>query len=263
MLDIIAREGVTITSHVPPGWMRIIEAARASSPDLFSLRRVIMTGAPCPPPLVEELAGVIGCEVDITYGQTEALMMTMTTSEDSREERTKTVGKPIPGVEIRIVDENSRELGADQVGEILCRAYNVTVGYYKDPDRTRAILDDGAWLHTGDLGSWDEKGCLRIVGRKDDLIITRGFNVYPREVEDLLLRHPKIANAAVIGMPDDFSGETLCAYVVAKSEAAPTEEEVIDFCSDRIAYYKVPKHINVVAELPMTPSGKIRRFELR
>ncbi len=263
VLDTIAREGVTITSHVPSGWIRIIEAAKVSSPDLSSLRRVIMTGAPCPPPLVEQLAKEMSCEVYITYGQTEGLMLTMTTSEDSLEGRTKTVGRPIPGVEIKIVDENSQELGANQVGEIVCRAYNVTLGYYKNPDQTKATIDEGGWLHTGDLGRWDEKGYLRIVGRKDDVIINRGFNVYPGEIEDILLSHPKVANAAVIGVPDDFSGETIWAYVVAKGEAAPAKEEIIKFCSGRIAYYKVPKHVRVVAELPTTPSGKIRRFELR
>jgi len=222
-----------------------------------------MTGAPCPPPLVEELAKELGCEVDITYGQTEGLMLTMTTSEDSLEERAKTVGRPIPGVEIKIVDKNSRDLGPNQVGEIVCRAYNVTLGYYKEPKQTKATVDEGGWLYTGDLGSWDEKGYLRIVGRKNDVIINRGFNVYPGEVEDFLLSHPKIANAGVIGVPDDFSGETIWAYIVAKGEAAPTEEDIINFCSGRIAYYKVPEHVRVVAELPMTPSGKIRRFELR
>lgn len=263
VLDTIAREGVTITSHVPSGWIRIIEAAKVSSHNLSSLRRVIMTGAPCPPPLVEELAKEMGCEVDITYGQTEGLMLTMTTSQDSLEERAKTVGRPIPGVEIKIVDKNSRELGPNRVGEIVCRAYNVTLGYYKEPKQTKATVDEGGWLHTGDLGSWDEKGYLRIVGRKNDVIINRGFNVYPGEVEHFLLSHPKIANAGVIGVPHDFSGEAIWAYVVAKGEAAPTEEDIIKFCSGRIAYYKVPEHVRVVAELPMTPSGKIRRFELR
>ena len=263
VLDTIAREEVTITSHVPSGWVRIIEAAKVSSHNLCSLRRVIMTGAPCPPALVEELAEELGCEVDITYGQTEGLMLTMTSSKDSLEQCTKTVGRPIPGVEIKIVDENFGELGANQVGEIVCRAYNVTLGYYKDPNLTRATIDEAGWLHTGDLGSWDEQGYLRIVGRKDDMIINRGFNVYPREIEAFLRSHPKIANAAVIGVADDFSGEAVWAYVVADGELAPSEEEVIKFCSGRIAYYKVPKRVRVVAELPMTPSGKIRRFELR
>jgi fatty-acyl-CoA synthase len=263
VLDIIASEGVTITSHVPSGWIRIIEEAKVSNRDLSSLQRVIMTGAPCPPSLVEELASVMGCEVDITYGQTEGLMLTMTTSEDNREERTRTVGRPIPGVEMRIVDKNSRELGPNQIGEIVCRAYNITLGYYKAPEQTKATVDEGGWHHTGDLGSWDEKGYLRIVGRQDDVIINRGFNVYPREVEDFLVGHPKIAKAAVIGVPDDFSGEVVWAYVVAKGETIPTEEEIIQFCSGRIAYYKVPQHVRVVAELPMTSSGKTRRFELR
>lgn len=263
VLDTIAREGVTVTSHVPSGWMKIIEAARVGSHDLSSLRKVVMTGAPCPPPLVEELARVMGCDVDITYGQTEGLMLTMTTSEDSLEERTNTVGRPIPGVEIKTVDENSRELGPNQVGEIVCRAYNVTRGYHRDPEQTKAAINEGGWLHTGDLGSLDEKGYLRIVGRKDDVIINRGFNVYPGEVEDFLLSHPKVADAAVIGMPNDFSGEAIWAYVVTKGEAALTEEEIIRFCSGRLAYYKVPEHVRVVTRLPMTPSGKIRRFRLR
>lgn len=263
VLETIAREGVTITSHVPSGWMRIIQAAKMSRPDLSSLRRVIMTGAPCPPALVEEVAREMGCEVDITYGQTEGLMLTMTTSDDGWEERCRTVGRPIPGVETKIMDDDARELAPNQVGEIVCRAYNVTLGYYKDADSTRATVDEGGWLHTGDLGSRDEDGYLRIVGRKNNVIINRGFNVHPEEVEDLLLSHPKIANAAVIGVPDDFSGEAIWAYVVAEGEAEPTEEEIVKFCSGRIAYYKAPVRVRVVAQLPMTTSGKIRRFEIR
>jgi len=263
VLDTIAREKVTISSHVPSGWVKIIEAAKVSNYNLSSLRRVIMTGAPCPPPLVEELAKEMGCDVDITYGQTEGLMLTMTSSKDSLVQRTNTVGRPIPGVKIKVVDDDFRELGADEVGEIVCRAYNVTLGYHRDPDLTKATVDEGGWLHTGDLGSWDEQGYLRIIGRKDDIIINRGFNIYPKEIEDFLLSHPKIANAAVIGVQDDFSGEAIWAYIVAKGEAAPTEEEIINFCSGKIAYYKVPEHVRVVTELPVTLSGKIRRFELR
>ncbi|MDA2972570.1 MAG: AMP-binding protein, partial [Actinomycetota bacterium] len=173
-----------------------------------------------------------------------------------------TSGCAIPDVEVKIVDEEGRELPSGEPGEILCRGYNVMVGYYEDDFATREVIDTDGWLHTGDIGIMDEQGYLKITDRKKDMFIVGGFNAYPAEIENLMLRHPKIAQAAVIGVPDERMGEVGCAFVVPRIDAV-TADEVIAWCRDNMANYKAPRYVEVVASLPLNAAGKVLKPVLR
>jgi len=172
------------------------------------------------------------------------------------------VGRPFVNVETRLVDNEDREVPVGQVGEVLARGPNIMVGYYKDPEATARTLK-GGWLHTGDLGRLDEEGFLYIVDRKKDMIITGGENVYPREIEEVLYAHPKILEAAVIGLPDSQWGEKIHAVVVLKKGEQVTEPEIIDYCKAHIASFKKPKSIEFVDQLPRSPAGKVLKRVLR
>ncbi len=172
------------------------------------------------------------------------------------------VGKPFVNVEVRLVDEKGRDVPVGEVGEILARGPNMMMGYYKDPQATEEALRHG-WLHTGDLGRLDEEGFLYIVDRKKDMIISGGENIYPREIEEVLYRHPKILEAAVIGLPDPVWGERVHAVVVLKEGESMSEEEVIDFCKQHIASFKKPKSVEFVDRLPRSPAGKVLKRLLR
>jgi long-chain acyl-CoA synthetase len=172
------------------------------------------------------------------------------------------VGQPIPGVEVAILDDDDRPVATGEAGEVCVRGPNVMLGYYRMPEETARTLRHG-WLHTGDVGRLDADGFLYIVERKKDLIIRGGFNIYPREVEEVLYAHPDVAEAAVVGMPDALMGEDVLAFVALKSDGAVSEEALIAFCQDRLARYKCPKRVRFVPALPKSPIGKILRKTLR
>jgi fatty-acyl-CoA synthase len=203
-------------------------------------------------------------EMTIAYGQTEASpVITQTRTDDPIEIRVSTVGRPLPKVEVKILDPDGRELPRGEQGELCARGYNVMRGYYHMPEATAAAIDGDGWLHTGDLATMDDHGYCRITGRIKDMVIRGGENVYPREIEEFLHRHPKVSDVQVFGVPDPVRGEEVAAWIRVAEGATLTEDEVRDYCRDRIAHYKVPRYIRFVDDYPMTVTGKVQKFKMR
>ncbi|HEX2183523.1 MAG TPA: AMP-binding protein, partial [Rubrobacteraceae bacterium] len=234
--------------------------------DTSSLRTGIMAGSPCPMEVMKRVVDVMGAsEITIAYGQTESSpVITQTRTRDPLELRVSTVGRVLPETEIRIVDvDTGEDCGPGEQGELWTRGYLVMKGYYKMEDRTREVIDEEGWLHTGDLAVMDENGYVRITGRAKDMIIRGGENVYPREIEEFLYTHPDISDVQVYGVPDEKYGEQVAAAIIPKQGSTLTEEEIKEFCSENIARYKVPYYVDFVDEYPMTASGKIQKYRLR
>jgi fatty-acyl-CoA synthase len=233
---------------------------------LKSLRTGIMAGSPCPIEVMRQVGEQMGAtEMTIAYGQTEASpVVTQTRTDDPIELRVETVGRPIPGVEIKVIDPATGEkLGDNQQGELCSRGHVVMLGYYNNPEATAAAIDSDGWLHSGDLAVRLPNGYYKITGRLKDMVIRGGENIYPREIEEFLFRHPAIEQAAVVGLPDPKYGEELCAWIKLKAGAAATESEIRDFCRAKLAHYKVPKYIKFVESFPQTVTGKIQKFKIR
>ena len=234
--------------------------------DLSSLRTGIMAGSTCPVEAMKKVVKDMHCsQITSVYGLTEASPgMTQTTVDDPLELRVETVGKSFPGVEVKVFDPKTKEPSPlDTVGELCCRGYNVMKGYYKMPEETKKAIDENGWLHSGDLGTCDKAGYYRITGRIKDIIIRGGENIYPREIEEFLLTMPEVEDVQVVGIPDKKYGEIGGAFVILKKGAHLTEEDIRDYALRRIARYKVPKHIFIVKEFPLTASGKIQKYRLR
>jgi fatty-acyl-CoA synthase len=232
--------------------------------DVQSVRTGVMAGAPCPVEVMRGTYDILGANIVIAYGLTEASpVITMTHLDDRIEDRVATVGRALPEQEVRIVDDAHQPLPANTTGELAVRGYNVMLGYYGSPEATAETIDRDGWLYSGDLATLDERGYVRIVGRKKEMYITGGFNVYPREIEEFLFSHPQIENVAVVGIPDPKFGEIGLAVVKLAAGAHATEEEILAFCRSRIANFKVPKRVVFVDQFPMTQSGKIQKFRLR
>lgn len=267
-LDLIQEHRVSVVYGVPTMFVLELEeqrkAAKAGEPyDLSSLRTGIMAGAPCPVEVMRGTMEELGCNVCIAYGLTEASpVITMTRFDDALDKRVETVGKVLPGVEVRIVDDAWQAVLLGETGELACRGYNVMLGYWKDPEATRQVIDEEGWLYSGDLATLDGDGYVRIVGRKKDMYIVGGFNVYPAEVEEVLFTHPGVQNVAVVGVPDRVMGEAGMAFVIPRAGHNPDPQEIVDFCAQRIAAFKVPRYVLVGAEFPMTPSGKVQKYKL-
>jgi fatty-acyl-CoA synthase len=243
-----------------------IEQLANRSFDLTSLRTGIMAGSLCPEALMRDVIDKMGMnELTIAYGLTEASPgITLTARHDSIEMRTQTVGRALPEVEVRIADPaTGAECPTGQPGELCCRGYNVMVGYYNNPRATGDAIDEGGWLHTGDQATMDAEGYVRITGRIKDLIIRGGENIAPKEIEDLLRSHPKVADVYVYGVPDEKYGEEAAAAIRLKPGAHASGEEFREFCKERIARFKVPRYYRFVDSFPMTASGKIQKFRLR
>lgn len=203
-------------------------------------------------------------EVTIAYGMTETSPVSfMSTTTDALERRVSTVGRIFPHLEVKAVDGEGRTVPVGQPGELCTRGYSVMQGYWNDPERTAEAIDAEGWMHTGDLGVIDAEGYCNIVGRVKDMIIRGGENVYPREVEEYLYRHPKIADVQCFGVPDDKYGEELCAWVVLKPGETAEAEEIRDFCRGQIAHYKIPRYVKFVDAFPMTVTGKAQKFIMR
>jgi fatty-acyl-CoA synthase len=234
--------------------------------DLTSLRTGIMAGSPCP---VEVMRKVIDnmhmAEVTICYGMTETSpVSTQTGADDDIEHRTATVGRVHPHVEIRVADPATGEtLARGESGEFQTRGYSVMLGYWDDPERTAEAVDADGWMHTGDLAVMADDGYVRIVGRIKDMIIRGGENVYPREIEEFLYSHPDVADVQVTGVPDERYGEEIAAFVIAREGSGLDPEALREFCRGKIAHYKVPRHVLLVDEFPMTVTGKIQKYKLR
>lgn len=254
IMTMIADEKISVLPGAPTIHQTILDFPTRDEYDLSSLRVAITGAAAVPVVLVERMQAELGYDAVITaYGQTEAVVVTMCRTDDDPVTVATSSGRAIPGMEVRI-GEN---------GEILVRGENVMLGYLDDPEATRKTIDEDGWLHTGDVGVLDERGYLDITDRLKDMYISNGFNVYPAEVENALARMDSLAEAAVIGIPDERAGEVGRAYVVPKPGVTVTAEEVIAFCKERLANFKIPREVKIVGGLPRNPSGKVLKNDLR
>jgi acyl-CoA synthetase (AMP-forming)/AMP-acid ligase II len=273
VLRTMERERVTVTNMIPMMLNILVNCSNVQRYDLSSLRLVLSGGAPIAPEVVRKIMATFRCDYIQTYGLTETspyltmsiLKHTLKTRSEEEQFRFKaSTGRPVLGVSLRVVDERGEEVNHDgrEAGEILVRGDVITGGYWNLHEETRSAFSNG-WLRTGDLATIDEEGYVNIVDRKKDMIVTGGENVYSTEVEHVLYMHPSVLEAAVIGVPDDTWGEAVKAVVVLKDDEKAGEEEIITFCRDHIAGYKVPRSIDFAQELPRTGSGKIYKKGLR
>ena len=266
VLKAIETERCTAVHGVPTMFIAELEHPNFKNYDLTSLRSGIMAGSPCP---IEVMKRVIrdmhASEITIAYGQTESSpVITQTRTDDPIELRVATVGRALPEVEVKIVDiETGAALPPGKQGELCTRGYHVMKGYYQMPEETARAVDSENWLHTGDLAVMDENGYCKITGRIKNMIIRGGENIYPREIEEFLYTHPKVSDIQVYGVPDRKYGEQVMAAIKLKEGVSCSEDEIRDFCKDRIANYKIPRYVKFVDEYPMTASGKIQKFKLR
>ncbi|MEP4149227.1 MAG: AMP-binding protein [Halioglobus sp.] len=264
-LQTVQDEKCTALHGVPTMFIAELDHPDFASFDLTSLRTGVMAGSPCPVEVMNRVISEMHMEhILIGYGQTEVSPINhLTLPEDSLEKRTQTVGRAVPWVEIRIVDENGIVVPIGEKGEICTRGYSVMRGYWNDGERTRETIDEAGWLHSGDIGIMDSEGYVKVVGRIKDMLIRGGENVYPREVEEFLYTHPKIAEVQVFGVPDEKMGEEVCAWVMLYPEQEMSEQELKEFCKDQITHFKVPKYVRFVEEFPMTVTGKMQKFVMR
>ena len=263
-LEAVQAEKCTALHGVPTMFVTQLDHPEFSSFNVSSLRTGVIAGAPCAEELMVRIINDMHMDkVLIGYGQTEVSPINhMTLSNDTLENRTQTVGRPIPYVEIKIVDQDDHVVPVGEQGEICTRGYSVMKGYWNDEERTNETIVSG-WLHSGDLGTMDKHGYVKITGRIKDMIIRGGENIYPREVEEFLYTHPKISEVQVFGVPDERMGELVCAWVQVKTDEELTRDEVVRFCDGQITHFKIPKYVKFVDEFPMTVTGKIRKVEMR
>ena len=264
-LELIQRERVTVLPGAPTVYTSILDHPHRGDYDLSSVRLAVTGGAVVPVALIERMRTELGFETVISaYGLTETCGTATVCPPDAPIEKISTTcGVAIPGVEVGIMDSHGTLLPPGQDGEVVVRGYNVMVGYFEDPEATAAAIDRDGWLHTGDVGRLDDEGYLTITDRIKDMIVVGGFNVYPAEVERALARHPHVSEAAVVGMPDPRMGEVGHAYVIPRPGTNPTETDLIAYCRENLANFKVPRKVSFVTELPRTPSGKVQKFKLR
>lgn len=265
MLALIERERITQLSGAPTVFYSLMEHPDFGTRDISSLRSGHTGGAKTPPEIIRAGYEKLGFEVFLTsFGLTESTAIISTNrAGDPIEAIISTVGRPIPHEECRIVGEDGRDSPQGERGELLVRGPNVMQGYFEDPEQTARAIDADGWLHTGDVAVFDVDGRLRIVDRLKDIVIVGGFNAYPVEIEIMLGQHPDIAEAAIIGLPDARMGEVTAACVVLKPGRSLTLEQLVAWSRERMANYKVPRHLFVLSELPKTPLGKVQKFELR
>jgi len=265
-LKSIQDEKCTAIHGVPTMFIAELELPEFRDFNLTTLRTGIMAGATCPPALMKRVMQDMHCsDILIGYGETEASPLThLTSREDTLERRVATVGTNLPHQEVKIVDVDTRNTVAlGTIGEICFRGYHIMRGYYGDPEATARAIDGSGWLASGDLGTMDADGYVKITGRLKEMIIRGGENIYPREIEDFIFGHPKVAEIAVFGIPDEFYGEEIMAWIQLHEDTTATEAEIRDFCKDRIAHFKIPKYIWFVDEFPMTVTGKLQKFRMR
>jgi fatty-acyl-CoA synthase len=265
-LAAVAEQRCTSLYGVPTMFIAELEDPSFEQYDLSSLRTGIMAGSPCPEQVMRKVIDRMHMEgVTICYGMTETSpVSTQTTAEDDLERRVGTVGRVHPHVEVKVVDpESGRTVPRGEPGELCTRGYSVMLGYWDDPERTSEAIDAARFMHTGDLATMDEEGYLKIVGRSKDMIIRGGENVYPREIEEFLYTHDAISDAAVYGVPDPRYGEAVMVSVILREGAQLSEDELREYCADKIAHYKVPKYVTFVDEFPMTVTGKVQKYKMR
>jgi acyl-CoA synthetase (AMP-forming)/AMP-acid ligase II len=265
VLERIARERVSVLPGPPTLYQSLLAHPGRAQADLSSLRLAVTGAAAIPVELVHRMRDTLGFETVITgYGLTECCgIVSMCRFDDDPETIATTSGRAIPGIEVRCVDEKGAEVARGEPGEVVVRGYNVMKGYFEDPAETAKAIDADGWLHTGDVGVMDARGYLRITDRIKDLFIVGGFNCYPAEIENLMYGSGWFAQVAVVGVPDERMGEVGLAYVVPAPGRAFTPDDVIAWCRDNMANYKVPRRVEIVDALPLTASGKVMKFALR
>jgi len=270
VLELLSTERITMSQFVPTMIHALLQHQDVDRYDLSSLRLIVYAGAPMPVELLKKALQRFRCGFAQFYGQTESgPIITILHPEDHvletsgrQLEKLASAGRPVVNYEVRIIDEHGREVPVGEVGEIIGRSEAMMKRYWRLPKESKEKLKDG-WLHTGDLGRFDEEGYLYIVDRKNDMIISGGVNIYPREVEEVLYQHPSVLEASVIGVPDDYWGEAVKAVLVLRKEATASEEEIIKFCGEHLAGYKKPKSVEFWKELPKSPQGKILKKTIR
>jgi fatty-acyl-CoA synthase len=266
VLETVQAERCTGLHGVPTMFIAELNHPRFGEFDLSSLRTGIMAGTACPIEVMRRVVGEMHMrEVTIAYGMTETSPVSCQSSTDTPlERRVATVGQVQPHLEIKVIDpETGATVPRGQPGEYCTRGYSVMLGYWGDEEKTREAIDAAGWMHTGDLATMDEEGFVNIVGRIKDMVIRGGENIYPREIEEFLYRHPDIQDVQVVGVPDKRYGEELCAWIIPKAGRSIDEEEVRAFCTGRIAHYKVPRYVRVVEAFPTTVTGKVQKFRIR
>ena len=265
VLAAIEAERCTALHGVPTMFIAMLEHPSFAQRDLASLRTGMMAGAPCPAELMQQVIERMHMrQITIGYGMTETSPISFQSSmDDSFECRVSTVGRVTAHSEVKIVDEDGHIVPRGVTGELLTRGYSVMRGYWEDDDRTRESIDAAGWMHSGDLATLDAQGYCRIVGRSKDMVIRGGENIYPREVEEFLYRHPKILDVQCVGVPDAKYGEELCACIILRPGMQSSAEEIREFCRGQIAHYKVPRYVRFVDSFPMTVTGKVQKYVLR
>jgi fatty-acyl-CoA synthase len=265
VLETVQAEKCTALHGVPTMFIAELDHPEFARFDLSTLRTGIMAGSPCPIEVMKRVVSEMHMsEVTIAYGMTETSPVSFQSGvDDPLEKRVATVGRIHPHVEVKIVDLDGIVVPRRVTGELLTRGYSVMRGYWDDEERTREAIDAAGWMHTGDLATIDEDGYCNIVGRLKDMVIRGGENVYPREIEEFLYRHPKIQDVQVFGVPDAKYGEQLCAWIKLRPGEQTSADEIRAFCKDQIAHYKVPHYIAFVNEFPMTVTGKVQKFVMR
>jgi fatty-acyl-CoA synthase len=264
VLAAVSEERCTALHGVPTMFIAELAHPDFKTFDLSSLRTGIMAGSPCPTETMRQVVSEMHMsEVTIAYGMTETSPVSFQSSTtDPLERRVTTVGRIQPRLEAKVIDQSGQIVPCGETGELCVRGYSVMRGYWDDPVRTAEVIKDG-WMHTGDLATIDNEGYCNIVGRAKDMLIRGGENVYPREIEEFLFRHPKVQSAQVFGVPDQKYGEEICAWIVLKPGNDCTEDDIREFCRNQIAHYKVPRYIRFVEEMPMTVTGKAQKFVMR
>ena len=264
-LETIEAERCTAVYGVPTMFIAEMDHPDFAKFDLSSLRTGMMAGSPCPIEVMKRAFSLMHLsEVVIGYGMTETSPASFASAaDDPIERRVSTVGRILPHVEAKVIDAEGRIVPRGAPGELLTRGYLVMLGYWNDEEKTREAIDPAGWMHTGDLATIDDEGYCNIVGRIKDMVIRGGENVYPREIEEFLYRHPKIQDVQVIGVPDPRYGEELCAWVRLRDGEAASEDEIRAFCQGQIAHYKIPRYVKFVDGFPMTVTGKIQKFLMR
>ncbi len=264
-LEAIATERCTVLHGVPTMFIAELEDEKFEKYDLASLRTGVMAGAPCPVELMKRVMRDMHLkQITIAYGMTETGPVSFETAvDDPIERRVGTVGRVLPHTEVKFVDERGRIVPRGETGELLTRGYCVMPGYWNDAEKTADAIDAARWIKSGDLAVIDDEGYCQIVGRLKDMIIRGGENVFPREIEEFLFQHPKVADVQVIGVPDPKYGEELCAWIRLQEGETASEDEIREFCRGQIAHFKVPRYLKFVDDFPLTVTGKVQKYKMR
>ena len=264
-LQTVAEERCTASYGVPTMFIAQLDHPDFAGFDLASLRTGIMAGSQCPIEVMKRVIDKMNMgEVTIAYGMTETSPVSFQSgADDPIERRVSTVGRVQPHCEVKIVDSDGRIVPRGTPGELCTRGYSVMLGYWGDEAKTAEAIDRAGWMHTGDIATLDDEGFCNIVGRIKDMVIRGGENIYPREIEEFLYRHPKVLDVQVVGVPDKKYGEELCAWIIVREGQRLGEDEVRAFCQGQIAHYKIPRYISFVDSFPMTVTGKIQKFQIR